>query len=57
MDRKTMQDLVNDEQVGSNFAVLLIIKLGAESQLEGTVTVFQPNKKEFTGTLVQEHTP
>lgn len=56
-DQQTMHDLVNDEQVGANFAVLLIVKLGAERQLEGTVTVFQPNKKEYTGIFVQENTP
>lgn len=55
-DRQTMHDLVNDEQVGANFAVLLVVKLGAERQLEGTATVFQPNKIEFSGTLVQEST-
>lgn len=53
-DRQTMHDLVDDEEVGANFVVLMIIKLSNAGTLEGTVTVFQPSGVEYTGTIIQE---
>lgn len=55
-DHATMYDIVMDPQLGANFVVLLLVKLGDRGQLEGSVTVFLPNKGAFTGSIVQERT-
>lgn len=54
MDCRTMWEIVEDPSVGANFAVLMIVRLDAMQQLEGTVTVFLPGYKRFKGTLSQE---
>jgi proteasome lid subunit RPN8/RPN11 len=53
-DRQTMRDLIDDDKVGANFVVLMIVKLSADGQLEGTVTVFQLGGLEYTGEIIQE---
>jgi [CysO sulfur-carrier protein]-S-L-cysteine hydrolase len=53
-DRKTMWEIISDPDVGANFAVLLIVRLGDSSQLEGTVNIFLPNYQCFTGNLIYE---
>ncbi|MCX5973666.1 MAG: Mov34/MPN/PAD-1 family protein [Coprothermobacterota bacterium] len=53
-DHMTMYDIVIDQQLGAGFVVLLLVKLGDHGQLEGSVTVYQPNKTSFAGSIIQE---
>lgn len=53
-DRETMHDLINDPQVGANFAILMIVKQHSSGQFEGNITVFLPDNQEYTGALVLE---
>ena len=53
-DCRTMWEIVEDHNVGANFAVLMILRLDTIQQLEGTVTVFLPGNKTLKGTLSQE---
>jgi len=53
-DIMTMYDIVIDPQLGARFVVLLLVKLGDHGQLEGSVTVYQPHKTPFTGSIIQE---
>ena len=53
-DHMTMYDIAMDAQLGANFVVLLLVKLDDGGQLEGSVTVYQPNKRPFVGALLQE---
>jgi [CysO sulfur-carrier protein]-S-L-cysteine hydrolase len=54
-DHSTMYDIVLDQQLGAGFVVLLLVKLSDHGQLEGSVTVYQPNKTLFTGSIIQEN--
>jgi [CysO sulfur-carrier protein]-S-L-cysteine hydrolase len=54
-DCQTMREIIQDSSVGANFAILMIVKLDEEQQLEGGVTVFLPNSKNFKGELIQYH--
>jgi hypothetical protein len=54
LDCETMWEIVEDPTVGANFAVLLIVRLGAGDQLEESVTVYLPGRQMFRGKLVQE---
>jgi hypothetical protein len=54
LDCETMWKIVEDPRVGANFAVLMIVQLGAGDQLEGTVTVYLPGRQMFKGKLVRE---
>ena len=47
---------MEDPKVGATFAVLLIVRLGAAEELEGTVTVFVSRQTVFQGQLVLEAT-
>ena len=49
-----MQGIIEDPEVGAHFVVLLVIKLIDESQLEGSVTVYQAGGQRLRGQLVQE---
>jgi hypothetical protein len=53
-DHATMHEMVMDPQVGANFAVLLLVKLFNGNQLEGSITVYQPNQSPTGGVLVPE---
>jgi hypothetical protein len=53
-DHTTMYGIVTDPQLGAHFVVLLLVKLGNDNQLDGSVTVYQPNKKPFRGSVTQE---
>ncbi len=53
-DCKTIWEIVEDSSVGANFVVLMIVRLDAANQLEGTVTVFLPEHQMFKGVLIQE---
>jgi hypothetical protein len=50
-----MRDIIEDPAVGAHFAVLLIVRLGQDLTLEGSVTIYQPGKREFRGNLILEH--
>lgn len=54
-DSQTMRDLVRDEQVGANFAVLVILRLNGTA-LVGSVSVFSRDGREESGELVIEET-
>jgi hypothetical protein len=41
-DHQTMQDIVEDPDVGARFAVLLVVRLEEGGNLEGSVTVYEP---------------
>ncbi len=53
-DHITMYDIVMTPQLGARFVVLLLVKLGDRGQLEGNVTIYQPNKRSFAGSIIQE---
>jgi len=53
-DHITMHDIVTDLQLRARFVVLLLVRLSDHGQLEGRVTVYQPNKTPFEGTIIQE---
>ena len=53
-DHMTMHDIVMDPQLGARFVVLLLVKLDDHGQLEGGVTVYQPNRTSFEGSIIQE---
>ena len=53
-DHMTMYDMVMDSQLGAHFVVLLLVKLNNVGQLQGSVTVYQPNITRFPGSVVQE---
>lgn len=57
-DVETMQALVEDPEVGANFAVLLIVKLIEKNSdgdnLGGAVYIFQPRRPPYIGKLVKE---
>jgi len=51
-DHLTMHDIVTDPQIKANFVVLLLVRLTDNGQqLEGSVTVYQPNKTPFKGSI------
>lgn len=53
-DVSSMTELVNDPDVGATFVVLMIVRLGDNDALEGTVTVFVPGGEPFRGELIME---
>ncbi len=53
-DHTTMYDLVMDLQLGAHFVLLLLVKPNHHGQLEGSITVYQPNKPPFAGSIIQE---
>lgn len=55
LDIQSMQEIVEDHQVGATFAVLIIVHLAQNNALEGGVTVFVPGQPYFRGSLVMEN--
>jgi [CysO sulfur-carrier protein]-S-L-cysteine hydrolase len=53
-DHMTMYDIVMNPEVGAHFVVLLLVKLNGDKHVDGSVTVYQPNRDSFTGSLIQE---
>ena len=53
-DHRTMNEIIEDRQLGALFVVLLIAKLNSARALESTVTVYKPDKLMFQGTIVFE---
>lgn len=58
-DHTSMLEIVQDQNTGANFVVLLIVRLDHEQFLEGGVTVYQPDGTVSPGTLniEREHLP
>ncbi|MEM5604219.1 hypothetical protein AAHB51_05455 [Bacillus cereus] len=52
-DIQTMWGIVNDEAVGANFAVLLIVKIESQS-VHGNVTLYVPGNPVLKGEMVKE---
>ncbi|MCA9902742.1 MAG: Mov34/MPN/PAD-1 family protein [Anaerolineae bacterium] len=50
-DKETMWDLVQDKQVGANFAVLLIVRL-TNGTLDAAATVYLPDYRSMQAELV-----
>jgi hypothetical protein len=42
-DDESMREIVKDERVGANFVVLLVVKLGPEHELRGSVHTYLPD--------------
>jgi len=53
-DHSTMHSIVENPDVGAFFVVLVIVKLGANRALEGSVTIYQPGGRRDCGQLVVE---
>ncbi len=53
-DHMTMYEMAMDPQLGSHFVVLLLVKLNDRAELEGSVIVYQANRKPFTGRVIPE---
>ena len=53
-DNTTMYNILLDPQLGAHFVLLLLVKLGSNGQLESSVTVYQPNKPPFAGSITQD---
>ena len=56
-DVDTMQSIVDDPNVGANFLVLLIPKLGSGKQFEATATAFRANALPLAVPLLAESDP
>jgi [CysO sulfur-carrier protein]-S-L-cysteine hydrolase len=56
-DHATMCEMVTDPKLGAHFVVLLLVKLGADGELQGAVTVYQPNRNPYGGSVAQERLP
>ena len=52
-DHESMQEIVDDREVGANFAVLMVVKLQVDA-LKATVTGYVPGGSPFTGELILE---
>ena len=53
-DHTTMYNIVMEPKLGAHFVLLLLVKPGNNGQLEGSVTVYQPNKPPLAGSIIQE---
>lgn len=51
-DDSSMLEIVSDDSVGANFAVLLIVKLDTNQNLTGSVHTYLPNGLRSQSTLV-----
>lgn len=52
-DYESMWDIVEDTEIGARFAVLIILKLNESRALEGSVTIFLPQRCKAVGELIQ----
>jgi proteasome lid subunit RPN8/RPN11 len=55
-DQQSMWDIVNDPEVGANFAVLLLVRLNQEGEVEGSATLFVSGSPMLQGNLIREET-
>lgn len=51
-DHQSMREIIQDESVGVNFAVLMIVKLSATNTLLGSIHTYLPNGGVLQSTLV-----
>jgi [CysO sulfur-carrier protein]-S-L-cysteine hydrolase len=51
-DFSTMIESINDNKIGANFLVLIVLKLGRLGSLEGSATVFYPHLPSSSCELV-----
>lgn len=56
-DHESMRQIVSDETVGANFAVLLIVKLGGDGALLGTVHTYLPSGMMDRSNLIIRRPP
>jgi hypothetical protein len=54
-DHNTMFEIIDDPQLGANFVVLLLAKLGEGDRLDCGVYLYQRKAKPRVGQVVQEH--
>ena len=52
-DEQSMYDIINDRAVGAEFAVLLIVKIGALSTMEVSATIFVPGHAPVAASLLR----
>ena len=53
-DSESMWRLVEDPAVGAKFAVLLIVRLGGEGELDGSAKAYLPGHRRLEATLEME---
>lgn len=53
-DSESMWRLVEDPAVGANFAVLLVVRLGAREEIEGSATTYLPGRRKLEASLETE---
>jgi hypothetical protein len=53
-DHTTMYNIVMDPQLDAHFVLLLLVKPDHHGQLEGSITVYQPNKLPWAGSIIRE---
>jgi hypothetical protein len=51
-DCNTMWSIVEDPEVGANFAVLMIVRLNRNGEMEGSATVFLSQRRMLAGSLL-----
>jgi len=56
-DIQSMVDIVTDEKVGANFAVLMIVHLTDNATLEASATVFFPDRTSGRCEIIMEEEP
>lgn len=53
-DDNSMFEIIMDESVGANFAVLLIVKLNQDNRLVGSLHTYLPNGSKIESSLIFE---
>jgi proteasome lid subunit RPN8/RPN11 len=53
-DSETMWEMLQDAEIGANFAVLLVVRLSQGHQVEGTAMVYLPGHISFEAELLRE---
>lgn len=53
-DSESMWEIVEDPTVGAHFAVLLVVRLTSDMQLEGSATMYLLGRQVFPADLVME---
>jgi hypothetical protein len=53
-DHETMREIVQDDDVGARFAVLLLVKLSSAGELEYGLTLYEPGKPPAAALVVIE---
>lgn len=53
-DHRSMFEIIDDPQLGANFVVLLLVKLGEQAVLDCAVFIYEPRAQPRTGEVVYE---